>query len=92
MPTYDYHCEHNARTVQIIHRMSQDVQTWGDVCAMAKIEVGDTPSSAPVLKVHLGTMRMHRRNVGSDSMGGSAFGAGSTTKAYHNTKNFEAKE
>jgi hypothetical protein len=92
MPTYDYYCEKNARTVQVIHRMSQDVLTWGELCAMANIEVGDTPPTTPVSKIHLGTNRMHRRNVGSDSQGASAFGAGTTTKAYHTTKNFEARE
>ena len=89
MPTYDYHCAANEQTVQVLHRISQDVKTWGDVCTLAKLELGSTPADAPVTKVHLGAHTMHRRNVGSDSSGGSAFGAMTTTRAYHNTKNFD---
>jgi hypothetical protein len=89
MPTYDYHCAANDRTVQVMHRISQDIKTWGDVCALAGLELGDTPADAPVSKIHLGIGYLHRRNVGSDSVGGGAFGAMTTTRAYHNTKNFD---
>lgn len=89
MPTYDYHCAANDQTVQVVHPMSQDINTWGDVCALAQRELGKTPADAPVTKVHLGISYMHRRNIGSDSTGGGAFGAMTTTRAYHNTKNFD---
>lgn len=89
MPIYDYHCAANDRTVQIIHRMSDDVKTWGDACARAEIEPGDTPADSPVNKVLLGANFMRRKAMGSDSTGGSAYGAMSTTKHYHNTKNFD---
>lgn len=91
MPTYDYHCAVNDRTVQVIHRMTHDVTTWAELCALARIEPGETPANSPVAKVHLGTARLHRQNLGSDSTGASAFGARTTTAAYHKTKNFESR-
>jgi hypothetical protein len=92
MPTYDYHCAANDRTVEVTHRMTQELKTWGELCALANIEAGATPSNSPITKVHLGTGRVSHENLGSNSRGGSAFGAGTTTKAYHKTKNFEARE
>ncbi len=89
MPIYDYHCAANDRTVQITHRMSETVSTWGEVCTYAKLELGDVPADAPVAKVLLAANVVRRKALGSDSSGGSAFGAMTTTRAYHNTKNFD---
>lgn len=89
MPMYDYHCAANDKTVQVTHRMSEEIKTWGQVCAMAQIEPGDTPADSPVSKVHLGANVVRRKALGSDSSGGSAYGAMTTTKYYHNTKNFD---
>ncbi len=89
MPMYDYHCTANDRTVQVMHKMSEDVNTWGDVCKFAGLELGDTPANSPVTKVHLGANVINKKRLGSDSFGGSAYGAMTTTRAYHNTKNFD---
>lgn len=48
MPVYQYHCAANARTVELFHRMSESLSTWGEVCARAGIELGETPPEAPV--------------------------------------------
>lgn len=88
MPTYDYHCADNGRTLQVQHRMSEEVTTWGELCRLAGEDVGSTAPDAAVAKVHLTTQLMQRKNVGSDSKGGSAFGAGSVARAFHTTKNF----
>jgi len=29
MPTYDYRCDANGKTVEVIHRMSEQLNTWG---------------------------------------------------------------
>lgn len=89
MPMYDYHCAANDCVVQVTHRMSEDVTTWGQLCALAGIELGDTPEDSPVAKVHLAANLMNRKRMGSDSFGNSAYGAMTTTRAYHNTKNFD---
>ena len=89
MPMYDYHCPANDQTVQITHRMSEEVKTWGDVCTRTKQALGDTPSDSPVARVLLGSNVMRRKAMGSDSTGNSAYGAMTTTRSYHNTKNFD---
>jgi len=89
MPMYDYHCAANDQTVQVTHRMSEEIKTWGEVCAMVQRELGDTPPDAPVAKVLLGANVVRRKALGSDSAGGSAYGAMTTTKHYHTTKNFD---
>jgi predicted nucleic acid-binding Zn ribbon protein len=88
MPTYDYLCAANGRVVEVQHRMSEEVTTWGDLCQRAGLETGDTPADATVEKTFTRASVMQSANVGSNSSGGSAFGAGSTAKAYHTTKNF----
>lgn len=89
MPMYDYHCAANDQTVQVTHRMSEDIKTWGDVCSLAKVALGDTPGDSPVARVLLGSNFIRRKAMGSDSFGGSAYGAMTTTRNYHNTKNFD---
>ena len=54
MPTYDYRCSSNNRTVEVRHRMSEQVLTWGELCALAGIETGNTPVDAPVEKLATG--------------------------------------
>ena len=65
MPTYDYHCQSNARTVEVKHRISESVATWGEVCARAGIELGETPADAPVEKVFTASGAV----IGSRSLG-----------------------
>lgn len=88
MPTYDYLCAANGRTVEVQHRMSEEVTTWGELCKRAGLEPGDTPADAPVAKTFTRAGVLQSGNLGSNSSGGSAFGAGSTARAYHSTKNF----
>ena len=54
MPTYDYKCEANGRIVEVNHRMSEDVKTWGELCERAGLEVGDTAANAPVSRMATG--------------------------------------
>jgi len=48
MPTYEYVCPANGRTVEVLHGMSERLATWGEVCDRAGIEPGETPADAPV--------------------------------------------
>lgn len=50
MPYYDYICKANGRKVEVSHPMSEDVSTWGQVCELAGMELGDTPADAPVTR------------------------------------------
>jgi hypothetical protein len=48
MPVYEYFCETNGRSVEVRHSMSESIASWGDLCRLAEIPVGDTPADAPV--------------------------------------------
>ena len=54
MPSYDYRCEANGRVVEVRHGMSEKLETWGEVCAKAGIEAGDTAADAPVARLITG--------------------------------------
>ena len=51
MAKYDYRCEQSGRTVEVSHSMDQVINTWGELCALAGIEAGETPAESPVHKV-----------------------------------------
>ncbi len=65
MPTYDYRCESNNRTVEVSHRMSESLGTWGELCAKAGLEPGDTPASSPVIRLATGGNLISRSSLGS---------------------------
>lgn len=51
MPRYDYHCDANGETIEVVHSINERLTTWGELCARAGREPGDTVPSAPVRKV-----------------------------------------
>jgi len=51
MPTYEYRCEANGKIVEVRHKMSEKISTWGELCSRAGISVGQTNPSAPVQKL-----------------------------------------
>lgn len=51
MPTYDYFCESNGRKVEVSHKMSEQIDSWGELCDRAAIDLGDTPPETPVRKL-----------------------------------------
>ena len=51
MPIYEYICPENGRTVEVIHPMSETVKTWGRLCELAEIPMGDTPGTSPVQRL-----------------------------------------
>lgn len=48
MPTYVYLCDANGASIEVVHRMAEDIKTWGELCEHAGRDPGDTPSDAPV--------------------------------------------
>lgn len=67
MPTYEYHCPANDRVVTVVHRMVEDLHTWGELCARAGIEPGDTPAEAPVAKKIGLSIITRSSNMGCDA-------------------------
>jgi hypothetical protein len=51
MPTYDYFCETNGRKVEVRHGMNEELANWGELCAKAQVEPGDTPAETPVRRL-----------------------------------------
>lgn len=51
MPIYDYFCPSNNQTVEVMHPLTQEITTWGEVCQLAHCDLGDTPENAPVRRV-----------------------------------------
>lgn len=54
MPTYDYHCSRNSRTVSVQHSMKEKISSWGELCRRAGIEPGPTPEDAEVERIITG--------------------------------------
>lgn len=76
MPTYDYRCEANGRLVEVVHRMSEPLRTWGDLCARAGIEPGDTPLDSPVTRMATGgNLMTHGLGSGREPAPACASGA-----------------
>lgn len=51
MPRYDYCCDDNGRVVEVIHKVNERCSTWGEICARANIDPGDTDPATPVRKI-----------------------------------------
>jgi hypothetical protein len=65
MPTYDYRCETNGRVVEVNHRMSEKLSTWGELCERAALDCGDTPVDAPVQRMATGGNVVTSNSLGS---------------------------
>lgn len=50
MPTYEYRCETNGRTIEVQHPMSKRLRTWGEACELSGEAIGTTPAEAPIEK------------------------------------------
>ena len=51
MPTYDYRCDANGRTLEVRHAMNKTVRTWGALCTLLDMDPGTTRVREPVRKV-----------------------------------------
>lgn len=51
MPVYTYVCEDNGQAVEVNHTMNARLKTWGEVCYVSRIPLGDTDPLAPVKRV-----------------------------------------
>ncbi|MDX1811478.1 MAG: zinc ribbon domain-containing protein [Gammaproteobacteria bacterium] len=74
MPTYDYKCEANGQILEAKHKMNESISTWGELCALANIPLGDTPAEAPVVKLATGGQIVSSRNLGNSAQPACASG------------------
>lgn len=61
MPTYEYYCPSNGQVQEVFHGMSQKLVTWGELCQLADIPLGDTPADEPIQRNILGGQLMLKR-------------------------------
>ncbi|MFZ5533048.1 MAG: zinc ribbon domain-containing protein [Pseudomonadota bacterium] len=54
MPTYDYHCPANGRTLSAWHGISRQLTTWGELCRETGEPLGDTPPDAAIERLITG--------------------------------------
>lgn len=73
MPTYEYRCPANGKTVEVTHAMAEQVRTWGELCTRAGVDPGKTPAETPVEKAV--TLGFARSGKSSPAGGGGACGS-----------------
>ncbi len=84
MPTYDYRCDLNDQTVEVNHRISEKLHTWGELCTRAGIELNGTPADTAVQRLATGGQPIHSSSLanpeapacGTGSCGMGACGTG----------------
>jgi len=65
MPTYDYRCDANGKTVEVNHRIGEQIATWGDLCGIAGIDPGETALDIPVRRLVTGGNVISSSSLGS---------------------------
>ena len=77
MPTYDYFCPGNGKTLEVFHGIFRKLETWGELCEMAGEGLGETAAETPIERL-LGTgtlidsSRSRKPDPGPPSGGGCA--------------------
>ena len=65
MPSFDFHCEANGQTVEVMLKMHEELTTWGELCARKGLPLGDTPAESPIAKVFTSACVMDKKRMGS---------------------------
>ena len=68
MPTYDYRCDANGQVVEVRHSMSEQLTTWGELCALAGLEPGATPPDSPVERLITGGQVVRSSSLGDGAV------------------------
>lgn len=65
MPSYDYHCPSNGKTVEVEHKIAERIATWGELCRRAGVPLAGTPANAKVQKLITGGSIVRSAALGS---------------------------
>ncbi len=65
MPTYDYRCDANGQVVEVTHRMSDNLTTWGEICERTGLSLGSTPADSPIRRLATGGNVISSNSLGS---------------------------
>lgn len=74
MPTYEYHCPTNGRTIEVWHSMRETLTQWGELCERAGLEAGGTPRQAAIQKNITTGMLLNKPGSKTSHSGGSCCG------------------
>lgn len=53
---YDYECIATRKVLEVEHKLSESIDTWGQLCERAGVEPGDTPLDSPVRRLITGVL------------------------------------
>ena len=73
MPTYDYFCPGNGKTLEVFHGISRKLETWGELCEVAEEDAGETRLDSPIERLlGIGTLidSKKRKDPGPGPSGG----------------------
>lgn len=59
MPIYEYHCARANKTIEVVHSCSTAISTWGQLCEIAGIDIGQVPVDSPVDKLMASKVAVH---------------------------------
>ena len=76
MPTYEYYCEENGQSVEVIHSMNEEMITWGELCSRAEIDCGETPSNTNVARKLSAISLLGKKHETTPQGGGGCCGGG----------------
>ena len=76
MPTYEYYCEANDTTVEVLHSMDGVILTWGELCACAGVDAGNTPTHTVVERKLSAVSLLPKKSEGGIAYGGGCCGGG----------------
>ncbi len=76
MPTYEYFCDANEQTVEVLHSMNRTIKTWGELCECSGTSTGETPNDTPVEKKLSAVSLLPKKGVKMESSGGGCCGGG----------------
>ncbi|MBT6282818.1 MAG: zinc ribbon domain-containing protein [Phycisphaerae bacterium] len=78
MPTYEYYCEENGRTIEVLHGMNDSVNTWEELCKIAGIDCEDVPKDTSVERKLFAVSLLPKKGEGPrGSSGGGCCGGNS---------------
>jgi hypothetical protein len=76
MPTYEYYCDSNDQTIEVLHGMEDTISTWGELCECAGLGLGETPVHASVERKLSAVSLLPKKDFGGTSGGCCGGGCG----------------
>jgi len=74
MPTYEYFCDANNQSVEVLHSMHKTLSTWGELCDCAGIDIGKTEHQASIEKKLSAVSLLPKKDVSSKPQTGCCGG------------------